>query len=249
MLKVFTYMFLDKSFWKKYLALFGVIFVANSLINWSGVFSPAMNGGVGSPWYYILFFTGFFVMFVIYGYSISLLRTTIENKDVDDLPMLNLIKDFIRGAKVIVSGFIFAVAFVLFLLLLGLIGKLIAMLNGEVSYIILSAIIFLSLLIIAFSGMAMCCRYVVKPAYFNFLNFKSAFKLINCNVKKYFIAFLIAIVITAIPYLLSILFEMFLTKIGYPGLVIYCILVSLIWAYQIYVFAGLFARAVETDKI
>ena len=249
MLKVFTYMFSDKSFWKKYLALFGIIFLANSLISCSGVFSPELNDGVVSPWYYILFFTGFLAVFIIYGYSISILRTTIENNDAEELPMLNFIKDFVAGAKVTVSGLIFLVAFILFLLLLGLLGKLIAIFNSEASYIILSVIIFLSLLIIAFLVMAMCCRYVVKPSYWNFLNFKSAFKLINCNIKKYFTAFIVAVVVTVIQYWLSMLFEMFLTKIGYSGLVIYSILVSLIWAYQIYVFAGLFARAVETDKI
>ena len=64
MLNSFVYMFKDKGFWKKYLALFGAVLFANLLLNFSGTFAPALNGGKTSSWYYILYFAGFVAMFV-----------------------------------------------------------------------------------------------------------------------------------------------------------------------------------------
>jgi len=95
----------------------------------------------------------------------------------------------------------------------------------------------------------MCCKYVIKPSFLNFVRFSQAAKIINKNVDKYFIYYLYAIAITAIVYLIAILLGTLLTKIGYTGLILYCIFVSLIWTYHLYILAGLFSSAVKLEDL
>lgn len=247
MLKSFIYMFKDTNFWKKYLSLFGVVLIANLLINWSGTLAPAIEGDKASIWYYILFFTGLIVMFIPYGYSISALKTKLD--ETKELPSLDIVKNFVAGLKVFLSGLILLAVVLIFAFVLLVINSIITDLLGTQFGVVSNAILFLMLLIVAFFCIAMCCRYVVKPSYLNFLNFKAAAKLINSNVSKYFKSFVLTALSTAVIYLITFISVSYLTLIGYAGLVIYCIIVSLLWSYQIYLFAGLFSSAVDREKI
>ena len=249
MFKSFIYMFKDKSYWKKYLLLSIPVLIANLLINWSGTFSPTLNDGKSSPWYYILFFAGFIVMFIPYGYSINLLKSRLEKEPADELPSLNVTDNFISGAKVILAGIplLLLMFFASFLIIT--INSIIPNILGGFISVLLNILMFLILLTTTFMGIAMCCRYVVKPSYLNFLNFKAAAKLINSNVSKYFKSFVLTALSTAVIYLITFISVSYLTLIGYAGLVIYCIIVSLLWSYQIYLFAGLFSSAVDREKI
>ena len=249
MLNAFVYMFKDKNFLKKYLSLFGILLVANLLINWSGIYEPDLNGEATSIWYYILFFAGFITMFIPYGFSISLLRAKIDNVSEDELPSVNIVKNFLAGLKVVISGSLLVIPAVLFTYLFYFLNNNLLPKFGNLVFVITCAILFLAFFIVSFFFISMCCRYVVKPSFLNFLNFKAAAQLINCNVSKYFKSCLLAALCTAVVYLIPVLFVSFLTMLGFIGLVIYCIIVSLLWAYHTYILAAIFSSAVETEKI
>lgn len=249
MLKSFVYMFEDTNFWKKYLSIFGVVLVANLLINGSGLLAPAIQGEKASVWYYILFFAGLIVMFIPYGYSILALKAKLGTGESNELPSLDIVKNFVDGLKVFLSGLILLAVVLALSFILLVINSIITDLLGAPFGIVSNIILFFMLFIVAFFGIAMCCRYVVKPSYLNFLNFKAAAKLINSNISKYFKSFILAALSMAVIYLITFISVSYLTLIGYAGLVIYCIIVSLLWSYQIYLFAGLFSSAVDSDKI
>ena len=246
MMNSFVYMFKADGFWKKYFSLFGILFIANTLINCSGLFS---NGGETSIWLYILLFAGLIVMFIPYGYSISLLKAKLDNASLNEIPSIDFRNNFISGFKVILSGLILFLAVILFVSLLFILnGYLYNFLGGFLS-LITNILLFFGLFTVLFLFISMCCRYVVKPSFLNFLNFKAAIQLINSDVLKYFKSFLMFVLCSVILNMITVLSVSVLTKIGYFGLVIYCIIVSLIWAYQIYLYAGLFSHAVVSDKI
>lgn len=246
MLNSFVYMFKDKDFGKKYLILFGVLFIANLLINCSSIFAPVLNNGKTSVWYYVLFIAGFILMFIPYGYSITVLRETInDNKNVN-IPSLNALDNFISGLKVVLSGSILVFLIALLTVITVFISNLLA--NIIVS-VILNTILILALFTTIFFMIAMCCRYVVKPSFLNFVEFLPAAKLINNNALQYLKVFVISCISFIIVYLISILVTPILTGIGYIGLFIYCLMVSAMWAYQLYLLAGLMSYSVDKDKL
>lgn len=247
MLNSFKYMFKIENFWKKYLFLFCIVLVANLLINWSGTY-PETDMGKTPILYYILFFAGFFTMFVPYGYSISLLKAKIDNCAENEFPEINIPKDFIAGLKVVISGLVLVLFLSFISFLIYFFNNILSGYFGEIIPVIFNIILFLVMFIVSFVGIAMCCRYVVKPSFLNFVNFKAAIELINNNVSKYFKAYILTALSMAIVYLIAISSVSVLTKIGYAGLVIYCILVSILWSYQIFVLAGLFSSAVVFEK-
>ena len=95
----------------------------------------------------------------------------------------------------------------------------------------------------------MCSRYVVKPSFLNFVNFKACISVIEGNILKYSKAYLKTALLAIIVYGLSIIFVSFLVKLSYTGLVIYSILVSLMWSYVLFVLAKIFAKAVDIEKL
>ncbi len=249
MLDSFVYMFKDKNFAKKYMSLFGVLLVANVLINWSGTLSPVLNDGSVSIWYYILFFAGFITMFITYGYSISLLRAKIDDASVSELPSINIVKNFAEGFKVVLSGSLLVILAILFMYALYFLNNVLVKNVGNSVSVVLNTILFMAILVVSFFFISMCCRYVVKPSFLNFLNFKAAAQLINYNVSKYFKSFLMIALCMTIVYLISMLSVSVLVMFGYLGLMLYCTIVSLLWAYQIYILAGLFSNAVISENI
>lgn len=249
MLKSFSYMFKDNNFWKKYLSVFGFILIANFLINYSGTFSPELNGGEISPWYYILFFAGFIFMFVPYGYSISALKITLEGNEAGELPYVNIVKNFMAGLKVVLAGLVLVIPLLFVVYLLVMLNIILSKFLGGILSVMINVVLCFIFFWVLFSGIAMCCRYVKTPSYLNFVNFKAAAQLINCDVARYFKVFWLTILCTVIVYSITFLLVSVLTKIGYAGLVIYCILISLLWTYQIYLFAGLFSNAVIAEKV
>ena len=245
MLNSFKYMFIKKDFIKNFLYMFFIIFCANLLINWSGTLSPALNGGQVSVFYYLMFVAGFVVMFIPYGYSISLLRSTLQHGMSAELPKFDIVSNFVSGLKVVLSGSLLIILLAMLVLAYNMILKVSSTFINSV----LNALLFFIVLMILYMGIAMCCRYVIKPSFTNFINFKAAADIINKNAVKYSKVFLLSAITTVIVYLISFLSVSVLTAIGYVGLVIYCIIVSALWTYQIYLFAGLFSNAVSVDNI
>ena len=249
MLNSFIYMFKDENFWKKSFALFGILLTANLLINWSGIYSPTLNEGKTSVLYYVLFFAGLMVMFIPYGYSISVLKAKLNDTSFCELPAIKLLDNFVSGFKLVLSGLILVAVLSLFMYILYSLNNFCMNLFGEMISVLFNTILFLFCFIVSFLFISMCCRYVVKPSFLNFVNFKDAVMLIKCDVLKYFKSYLLVVLCTVFVNILTFLSVSVLTQIGYVGLVIYCIIVSVLWTYQIYLFAGLFSNAVSIENI
>jgi len=246
MIDSFKYMFKDEGFWKKYLSLLGIVFIANIFINFSGLFDPKMTNGDSSALFYILFFLGLIVMLIPYGYSISLLKSKLEGS-ASELPKLTILSDFMSGLKVFISALLLLVLLSVIAIVIGFVNALFAGFGSIIS-LICNIVLFFILLIVSFFGIAMCCRYVENPSYLTFVDFKAAAELINKGVAKYFKAYLLTVLCTAVVYLVAMLFVICLSTMGYIGLVLYCILVSVIWTYYMYVLAGIFAKSVASEK-
>lgn len=249
MLDSFFYMFRDKEFWKKYLSLFSIVLIANILINCPEALAQMLDNSKLSSISFIFLFLGLVIMMIPYGYSISALKSTLDKNFSGCLPMLNITKNFKDGFKVVLSGLIFLILLILTIYILFFVNAVFSSFLGSFISIICNILIFLILLIVAFFGIAMCCKYVTCPSYLNFINFKAAYNIINNNVGKYFIAFLLSLLCIVLVYSAIFLTVPFLTEIGYIGLAIYCLFVSALWTYQIFVLARLFSKAIETDKL
>lgn len=188
-------------------------------------------------------------MFITYGYSISLLRAKIDDASVSELPSINIVKNFAEGFKVVLSGSLLVILAILFMYALYFLNNVLVKNVGNSVSVVLNTILFMAILVVSFFFISMCCRYVVKPSFLNFLNFKAAAQLINYNVSKYFKSFLMIALCMTIVYLISMLSVSVLVMFGYLGLMLYCTIVSLLWAYQIYILAGLFSNAVISENI
>ncbi len=248
MLKAFVYMFKDKEFWKKYLPVFCFVVLANIFMNWAGIYAPILNEGVKNPLYYILYIIGFVIMFVPYGYSISALDYAFKCEENINLPFIDIKHNFLNGLKVILSGALLIVLLSVIFLILGFIRNALSGTAGEVLSSIVTALSFLILFFTSFMGIAMCCNYVKKPNYFNFINFKSAINIANENLGKYFIVYLITLLTAIVTYVLSMVVVSYMVLLGYLGIVLYSLFVSVIWTYIIYVYAYLFARSVKASS-
>lgn len=245
----FIYMLKDKNFYKKYLILLIFIIIANLFINGSSIYAQMLSGGNTYLLYNILYIIGFVILFVPYGYSISLLKSLMQKEDGADIPNITILSNFFSGLKVILSGVI--LLFVLFIIFfaLGFFSELFSGLIGDIISTTIMVVSLLILMIMSFLGIAMCCRYTLKPSFVNFINIKSAINIIKNDVDKYFKAYAKTLILAVLVYGISIIAESFLYKIGYIGLIIYSILVSVIWTYIIFVLAKIFANAVDPDKI
>lgn len=252
MFESFIYMFKDKSFYKKYLWVLLFVTLANLFMNWSGIYAPILNNGKTSVWYYLLYLIGFIIMFVPFGYSITALRHTMESSENYELPNIDILHNFIDGLKVILSGAVLMVGLFIIFSVIGFMNAIFMGMSGLVGDILSSVVFAVSLLILFFMsifGIAMCCRYVKKPGYLNFVNFKAAIDIINNNAVRYFKAYFKTFLTAVVVYGIAILLVSFLVKMGYAGLVIYSIAVSVIWTYVIFVLAKIFAKAVDAEKI
>lgn len=249
MFESFMYMFKDRSFIKKYLLVLLFVTIANLFMNWSGIYAPILNDGQTSILYYLLYIIGYVIMFVPFGYSIEVLRHTLTDSENTELPKVSVLQNFLAGFKVILSGAVLIFALFIVFTLLGFINTMLPATIGDITSSIIFTLSLLILFFTSFFGIAMCSRYVVKPSFLNFVNFKACISVIEGNILKYSKAYLKTALLAIIVYGLSIIFVSFLVKLSYTGLVIYSILVSLMWSYVLFVLAKIFAKAVDIEKL
>ena len=247
MLKSFSYIFKDKAFLKHFFMLFLFVLTSNFLTNLSSVLDSVL--GKFSIWYNIVLIAGYIVMFIPYGYSMELLKLNIKDKEGLNALDMDVFKNFKDGFKVVVSGLLLVVSVLILFIILGFISRLLSDKFGIMGTSFVFTFVFLIFLIISFLMIAMCCRYVVKPSWLNFLDLKSAGLLINNNVAQYFKVYALSALLIIMLCVITIFLTIVLTKIGFAGFVLYNILVSFIWTYLTFVFAKLFAYAVDVEKI
>ena len=247
MLKSLSYIFRDKAFFKHFFMLFIFVFTSNFLTNLSGVLDSVL--GKYSIWYNIVLIAGYIVMFIPYGYSMELLKLNLKDKEGLNALEMNVFQNFKDGFRVVVSSSILVLSVLILFVILGFISKLLSDKFGIMGTSFVFTFVFLIFLIISFLMIAMCCRYVIKPSWLNFLDLKSAGLLINNNVAQYFKVYALSALLIIMLCVITIFLTIVLTKIGFSGFVLYNILVSLLWTYLTFVFAKLFAYAVDVDKI
>ena len=247
MLNSFSYMFKENGFLKKFFILFAFVLAANFLINLSGLFEQLL--GKSSLWYNTTLIFGYIFMFVPYGYSIALLKTNMTEKENATLLDVDIFESFKKGFKVVISGLILVLSVFIILTLLVLVSKLLYTKFGVLGSSFMYTVIFLIFLIISFLMIGLCCRYVIKPSWLNFVNLKAVLALINNDVAKYFKVYAVTAVLLIILGVLSAISAYFLTEMGFTGFVLYNVIISLMWSYLTLVFAKLFSFAVDVDKI
>lgn len=247
MLKSFSYMFKAETFWKKFFLLFAFVLISNFFVNLAGVLAPLI--GRQSLWYNICFALGYIVMFIPYGYSMDLLRTNLENKSESAFPSMDIFKCFKEGFKVVVSSMILIISVLLIIAGLVFASKVLSHQFGNIGFSFIYTFVFLLFLVVSFLSIAMCCRYVVKPSWLNFVNFKASCDIINDNVGKYFGVYVLTAVLAILVAIVSVLCAFILPQIGFVGFVLYNVVISLLWSYVIFVLARLFASAVNYEKI
>jgi hypothetical protein len=162
---------------------------------------------------------------------------------------MDIFKCFKEGFKVVVSGMILILSVLLIIAGLVFASNLFSQKFGDIGFSFIYTFVFLIFLVMSFLSIAMCCRYVVKPSWLNFVNFKAAFGIINNNVGKYFAVYVLTMVLAIIVAIISALFAVVLPQIGFAGFVLYNALISLLWSYIIFVLAKLFPNAVIYEKI
>ena len=247
MIKSFSYMFKENNFLKKFFMLLAFILISNFLINLSGLLEPLF--GKSSIWYNIVLIFGYIFMFVPYGYSIDLLKEYIQNKEDAKLLDMSIFNNFKSGFKVVVSGLILLVPVLVLFVILGLLNKLISAQFGISASSFVLTFIFLIFLIISFLMIGMCDRYVIKPNWLNFVNFKAVVTLINQDVAKYFKVYLLTALSFIVMGTISVISALLLMQAGILGFFIYNIIISILWTYLTFVFAKLFSYAVDVEKI
>ena len=247
MLKSFSYMFKDSNFLKKFFMLFAFVLTANFLTNLSGIMEPIL--GRISIWFNIVLIFGYIFMFVPYGYSIDLLKSNMQNPEGSNLLDMDVFQNFKDGFKVVLSSLVLILSVLFLFFILGLISRLLAAKFGIMASSFVYTFVFLIFLIISFLMIGMCCRYVIKPSWLNFVDFKSVINLINKNVAKYFKVFLMTAFLFILLGAVSVISALIFTEKGFIGFVLYNIIISLVWTYLTLVFAKLFSFAVEVDKI
>ena len=247
MIKSFIYMFKDNDFVKRFFMLFAFVLSANFLTNLSGIMEPVL--GRTSIWFNIVLVFGYIFMFVPYGYSIDLLKSNMLNENEDKLIEMNIFQNFKDGFKVVVSGLILVLSVFILFFALGLISRLLSAKFGIMISSFIYTLVFLVFLIVSFLMIGMCCRYVIKPSWLNFVNFKAVLTLINNDVAKYFKVYLLTALLFILLGTISVISVLIFTQKGFAGFVIYNIIISLTWTYLTLVFAKLFSFAVDVDKI
>ena len=243
----FSYMFKESNFFKRFFMLFAFILIANFLINLSGLLQSLL--GQSSIWYNVLLIFGYIFMFVPYGYSIELLREHMQKNDEAKLLDMNFFNNFKSGFKVVVSGLMLLVSVIILLVILGFLNRLLFAKFGILASSFVYTLVFLIFLIISFFMIGMCNRYVIKPSWLNFLNFKAAALLINHDVAKYFKVYLLTAFSFIILGIISVISALFLMQAGLIGFVLYILIISLLWTYLTFVFAKLFSYATDVEKI
>ena len=247
MIKSFTYIFKEKAFLKHFFMLFLFVLVSNFITNISGVIGD--NFGKLSVWYYLVLILGYVVMFIPYGYSMELLRLNLQNKDNSNCLDLDILKNFKDGFIVLISGLLLLICLFVLFVLLGFMSRLFFEKFGILGSSFVLIFVFLIFFIMSFIMIAMCCRYVIKPNWLNFLNFKAAINIINNNVVQYFKVYLLSIASMIVLAIITVFLSNHLTDLGFLGFLLYNLIVSLLWTYLTFVFAKLFAYAVDVEKI
>lgn len=247
MLSSFLYMFKENNFLKKFFMLFSFILISNFLINLSGLLEPLF--GKSSIWYNVIYILGYILMFVPYGYSIELLKEYMQKKEDAKLLDMDIFNNFKAGFKVVISGMILLFFVSVLLIILIFLKRLIFAKFGISLSSVVLALVFLMFFVISFFMIGMCDRYVIKPNWLNFVNFRAVALLINQNVARYFKVYLLTALSFIVLAVLSVISALFLMEVGYIGFVLYNVVISIIWAYLTFVFAKLFSYAVDVEKI
>ena len=249
MIKAFTYMFKDFDLKNDLLPLWLMIFIAEFIINFAGLFSPMALFGNVTPLFYIILCIGFILTFIPCGYGMESLKNFLSAANKFQLAQINVSKNFIKGLKFMLALLFFGISLLTILLLLGVVNKLFLNLHLTPLSFITVSISCLVLIISVFLFIASVCRFAKSDDIFSFLKLPSLYKLIDANVGKYFIGFILFTVLMGIFCLIRVMLLSFLIQKGFFLMLIYSILISVISTYLALVFLYIFRKSVNPETI
>mgnify|MGYP003571341866 CR=1 FL=1 len=249
MLKAFTYMFKDFDWKNDLLPLWIMIFIAEFVINFAGLFSPIALSGKVTPIFYIILFLGFISTFVPCGYGMETLKNYLASSDRFQLPKIDVGKNFIKGLKFMLALFFLGIALTMILLILGIINKIFINTNISALSFLVVTLSCLVLIISVFLFLASVCKFAKTNDIFSFLRLSSLYKIINANVGKYFVGFVMFTVLIGIFCLIRAILLTYLIQRGFMLMLIYSLLISLISTYLALIFLYIFRHSVDPDLI
>ena len=196
MKNAFVYMFKTDSIKKNLFKLWLLLFFAELLLNSTGIFNPLVLQGKFNLMYYPILLTGLAFSLIPCGYGMTSLKEYL--KDNFELVSIDIIKNFVTGFKFALSYLLYAV--ILFGILTVFAKLNLFFINKELSPIsfIIVALSFLILITSAFIFIAQVCKFAKTENIFSFLNIPSIFKIINNNINKYFVGFILFVILMVI---------------------------------------------------
>ncbi len=249
MLKAFTYMFKDFDWKNDLLPLWIMIFVAEFIINFAGLFSPFALSGKTTPLFYIILCIGFILTFIPCGYGMESLKSYLSASDKFQLAEINIGKNFIKGLKFMLAFSFYGISLLIILLLLGFLNKL--FLNMHITPLSFIVVSFSCLILIIsdFLLIAATCKFAKSNSLLSFLRLPSLYNIINANVGKYFIGFILFSILMGIFCLIRVILLSLLIQKGFFLMLIYSVLISIISTYTALVFLYIFKNSVNSDSV
>jgi len=249
MIKAFYYMFKEFDFKKDLLPLWTIIFIAEFVINFAGLFSPLAMYGRVTLIFQILLLIGFITTFIPCGYGMDCLKNYLTSNNEHKLPEIDIKKNFIKGFKFMFSfGLLYLAMFIIFAVLSGINSLLTKIHLSPLTFAVVT-IACLMLIIASFLFIASTCTFAKKEDIFSFLRLPSLYNIINANVAKYFIGFVIFIVLMAFFYFIRIALIITLIQKGFILMTLYAFIMSIISTYFALIFLYLFKESVNPDLI
>jgi len=243
MKEIFTYMFNQDNWVKKISFFYGIIFVTTVILNFAAMYSPNNMLGELTFLFFVFLFSGILALFLPCGYSVLNIKNHIDKKD--GLPDFDFNKIFITGFKFSVAFLIFASIIAVIFYILGSLNILFAHKHLSALSFLVATTSFLITFIVLFLLNASVYRFAKTNDILAFIKISDLNSMINKNVNKYFLSFILSTVILVTVFLAKYFMAMYLIFYGIFGLVIYSLILSIVLTYLILVYTKVIANSLE----
>ena len=249
MIKAFNYMFKEFDFKKNILPLWIMIFIAEFIINFAGLFSPYALSGKLTPIFHIILLIGFLTTFIPCGYGMECLNNYLSANDSYKLAEINIKKNFIKGAKFMLSLGLLIISLFLIFIILGTINSLFIKLNWSPLSYLMTTLSCLILLVTAFVFIASVCKFSKTDDILSFLKLPPLYNTVNENVGRYFIGFIIFAILMIFFCLIRVELLTLLIQRGFILMTLYSVLISMLSTYFALIFLYLFRESINPNLI
>ena len=243
MKEIFTYMFNQDNCVKKISFFYGIIFAATVILNFAAMYSPNNMLGEVTFLFFVFTFFGILALFLPCGYAVLNIKNHIDKKN--ELPNFDFNKIFITGFKFLVAFLILASIIAVIFFILGSLNILFAHKHLSALSFLVATTSFMITFIVLFLLNASVYRFAKTNDILAFVKLSDLNNMINKNVNKYFLSFILSTVILVTVFSAKYFLALYLIFYGILGLVIYSIVLSVILVYLTLVYTKVIANSLE----